>query len=86
MGTNTATCLPACTALKAPRTATSVLPYPTSPTTSRSIGCGRSMSRLTSSVALRWSGVSSYRNDDSSSACQRVSDGNANPLASDRRA
>jgi len=44
VGTRTATCFPACTALNAARTATSVFPYPTSPTSSRSIGRARSMS------------------------------------------
>src|SRR5213083_2034331 len=86
VGTRTATCLPACTALKAARNATSVLPYPTSPTSNRSIGRARSMSRLTSSEARRWSGVSSYRKADSSSRCHGVSGGNANPAASWRRA
>ena len=38
VGTRTITCLPACTALKAARSATSVLPKPTSPQMSRSIG------------------------------------------------
>src|SRR5213596_1649283 len=67
VGTRTATCLPACTDLKAARNATSVFPYPTSPTSSRSIGRARSMSRFTSFEARRWSGVSSYRKADSSS-------------------
>ncbi len=52
MGTSTATCFPPETALKAARTAISVFPYPTSPETSRSIGSGASMSRLTSSTAV----------------------------------
>ena len=59
VGTSTAACFPPCSALNAARTATSVLPYPTSPTRSRSMGIGRSRSRFTSSVARRWSGVSS---------------------------
>src|SRR5213596_2964018 len=86
VGTRTATCLPACTDLKAARNATSVFQYPTSPTSSRSIGRARSMSRFTSSEARRWSGVSSYRKADSSSRCHGVSGGNANPFASCRRA
>ncbi len=52
VGTSTATCLPSITALKAARTAISVLPYPTSPQIRRSIGLGRSMSRLTSSMVV----------------------------------
>ena len=50
VGTSTATCLPLMTALHAARTATSVLPNPTSPQSSRSMGTGSSMSRLTSSI------------------------------------
>ena len=50
VATSTATCLPSITALHAARTATSVLPNPTSPQSRRSIGNGRSMSRLTSSI------------------------------------
>ena len=38
--------MPSCTALNAARTAISVLPYPTSPLISRSIGTCRSMSAL----------------------------------------
>ena len=53
-----ATCLPSCTALNAARMATSVLPKPTSPHTSRSIGASASMSALTSTMALSWSTVS----------------------------
>ena len=40
VGTSTATCLPSITALNAARTATSVLPKPTSPQSRRSIGSG----------------------------------------------
>ena len=69
VGTSTATCLLSCTALNAARTATSVLPKPTSPHTSRSIGTGRSMSALTSSIAWSWSGVSSNGNASSTSRC-----------------
>ena len=42
---------PSWTALNAARSATSVLPYPTSPTTSRSIGRPSSMSALASAAA-----------------------------------
>jgi len=48
VGAMMATCLPAMTALNAARTATSVLPNPTSPANSRSIGISLSMSALTS--------------------------------------
>ena len=58
VGTSTATCFPSCTALKAARTATSVLPKPTSPHTRRSIGRSASMSAVTSAMARAWSGVS----------------------------
>ena len=47
------------TATKAARSATSVLPKPTSPQTSRSIGCGETMSWITAWIAACWSGVSS---------------------------
>ena len=59
VGTSTATCLPSMTALKAARSATSVLPYPTSPHSRRSMGTGFSMSALISAMAFSWSGVSS---------------------------
>ena len=52
VGTSTATCLPSITALNAARTAISVLPKPTSPQISRSIGTGFSMSAFTSSIAV----------------------------------
>ena len=45
-------CLPSTQLLNAARTATSVLPKPTSPHTSRSMGAGPSMSFFTSAVAL----------------------------------
>ena len=48
VGTSIATCFPSCVALKAARTAISVLPYPTSPATTRSMGTVFSMSFLTS--------------------------------------
>ena len=48
VGTSTATCLPSCTALKAARIATSVLPKPTSPEIRRSMGISFSISALTS--------------------------------------
>ncbi|OQA84529.1 MAG: hypothetical protein BWY27_01494 [Bacteroidetes bacterium ADurb.Bin234] len=59
VGTNTATCLLSQTALKEARMATSVLPNPTSPQISLSIGKPASISFLTSLVAFNWSGVSS---------------------------
>ena len=79
VGTRTATCLPSCTALNAARTATSVLPKPTSPETSRSMGTAASMSFLTSSMVVSWSGVSMNGNAPSSSPCHGVSGANAWP-------
>ena len=70
VGTRTATCFPSWVALNAPRSATSVLPYPTSPTTSRSIGRPASMSCFISRTARSWSTVSSYGKLASISACQ----------------
>ena len=86
VGTSTATCLPSWTALNAARSATSVLPYPTSPTTRRSIGRISSMSDLTSMAARSWSTVSSYGNEASISACHGVSSPKAWPLAPARTA
>ena len=80
-GASTATCLPSWIALNAARIATSVLPKPTSPHSRRSIGYGRSMSALTSSMALRWSGVSTYGKASSISCCHGVSWPNAWPSA-----
>ena len=79
VGTSTATCLPSITALKAARTAISVLPKPTSPQISRSMGLASSMSAFTSSIAVTWSEVSSWGNASSSSRCQGVSGPNAWP-------
>ena len=59
VGTTTATCLPFMAATKAARNATSVLPKPTSPQTSRSIGRPASRSSTTASIAACWSSVSS---------------------------
>ena len=67
VGTSSATCLPLIAALNAARSASSVLPKPTSPHSRRSIGRSDSMSALISASALSWSGVSSYGKDDSSS-------------------
>ncbi len=86
VGTSTATCLPSITALNAARSATSVLPYPTSPHTRRSIGRGASMSRFTSSIARSWSGVSSYGKASSISRCHGESGANACPPARSRSA
>ena len=58
VGTSIITCLPSEAALTAARSATSVLPYPTSPQTSRSIGRAASMSAFTASIASIWSAVS----------------------------
>ncbi len=73
------TCLPSCTAFIAARIATSVLPKPTSPQISRSIGRGSSMSALTSVMAFSWSVVSTKGNASSSSLCHGVSGENAKP-------
>ena len=59
VGATIATCLPALAATKAARMATSVLPNPTSPQTTRSIGCLERISFMTFSIAKAWSGVSS---------------------------
>ncbi|MNQ97053.1 hypothetical protein D3C85_1126810 [compost metagenome] len=59
VGHSSATCLPLATARKAARNATSVLPKPTSPQTSRSIGRPEVMSPITASMAAAWSAVSS---------------------------
>ena len=53
VGAISATCLPSATALKAARIATSVLPYPTSPQSSQSIGRGRSIAARISSQLVR---------------------------------
>ena len=86
VGTSTATCRPPCTALKAARMAISVLPYPTSPTSRRSMGRSPSRSPFTSSVALRWSGVSSNRKALSSCRCHAPSGPQGGRVATRRRA
>jgi hypothetical protein len=58
VGTTTATCEPAIAAMKAARNATSVLPKPTSPQISRSIGLPEAMSESVSAIAVSWSSVS----------------------------
>ena len=58
VGTTTATCAPDIAATKAARNATSVLPKPTSPQISRSIGRPDAMSSSTSAMARDWSSVS----------------------------
>ena len=79
VGARNATCLVSITALNAARMATSVLPYPTSPQSSRSIGVDDSMSRLMSVMAVFWSGVRSYSKASSNSCCQCESGLNAKP-------
>ena len=59
VGTSTATCLPACAAMNAARIATSVLPKPTSPHTTRSMGFSVARSCSTWRMASAWSAVSS---------------------------
>ena len=85
VGHSTITCLPSWQHLNAARSATSVLPKPTSPQSRRSIGFGDSMSALMSSIAARWSGVSSYGKLASMSACAGVSGANACPCTVERR-
>ena len=58
VGPITATCLPDMAATKAARRATSVLPKPTSPQISRSIGLPDDRSSSTSAMACSWSSVS----------------------------
>ena len=55
-------CRPAITAAAMARSATSVLPYPTSPTTSLSAGASRRRSDRTAAMARAWSAVSSWGN------------------------
>ena len=59
VGARIAHCLPPITHLNAARSATSVLPTPTSPQSRRSIGHGSSISCLMSAAQVSWSGVSS---------------------------
>ena len=59
VGTTTATCRPLIAVTKAARSATSVLPKPTSPQISRSIGRPDASSLSTTSIAACWSSVSS---------------------------
>ena len=58
VGTTTATCEPDIAVTKAARSATSVLPKPTSPQISRSIGRPDARSSRTSAIARDWSSVS----------------------------
>src|SRR5208282_4574034 len=59
VGTTIAVCLLLIAAAKAARSATSVLPKPTSPQMSRSIGRPAARSSSVASIALAWSGVRS---------------------------
>ena len=59
VGTTTATWRPASAVMKAARSATSVLPKPTSPQISRSMGVPAARSPITASMAACWSSVSS---------------------------
>ena len=58
VGTTTATWKPASAAAKAALSATSVLPKPTSPHTSRSIGLPAARSSMTVAMLAVWSSVS----------------------------
>ena len=80
VGTKMAHCFPAVTHLKAARRATSVLPKPTSPHSSLSMGTSRSMSSLISEMHRSWSSVSSYSKWDSKSRCHSPSGGKAKPF------
>ena len=73
VGASSATCLLFTIALKAARRLTSVLPYPTSPQSSRSIFRSLSMSSVISRTLCAWSGVSSQGNSSSNSRCHAVS-------------
>ena len=73
VGQSTMTCFLSCVALNAARMATSVLPKPTSPQTSRSMGLADCMSAFTSAMAESWSGVSWYGNASSISRWAGVS-------------
>ena len=79
VGARKPTCLPSITALNPARIATSVLPYPTSPQSSRSIATVDSMSFRISAIADCWSVVSSYSNASWNSRCQWASGLNACP-------
>ena len=81
VGARTATCLPSIAALNAALSATSVLPNPTSPASSRSIGADASMSAKTSRMARAWSAVSVQPKPSSNSSSPGVSAGNAYPWA-----
>ena len=74
------------TALNAALSATSVLPYPTSPHTSRSMGRARSISPFTATMVSFWSGVSSNGNESSNSTCHGPSPAKLCPSASSRAA
>ncbi len=81
VGASISTCLPFVATANAARIATSVLPKPTSPQTSRSIGRGASRSSFTASIAACWSGVSRYGNSASSRSSQSPSTSNGTPGA-----
>ena len=81
VGARIITCLLSWTALKAARSATSVLPNPTSPQIRMSIGCGDSMPSLTRSIASSWSRVSWYGKAPSNCICISLSGLNLKPIA-----
>ncbi len=86
VGTRIATCLPAATAMKAARIATSVLPKPTSPQTRRSIGRPSVMSTITDWIASAWSGVSSNGKVAAKLSYSWTFSGKANPSRARRLA
>ena len=79
VGTSTATCFPSITHLKAARRATSVLPNPTSPHKSLSMGQGFSISLFISRTASSCPSVSSYSKLLSNSLCHSLSAEKAYP-------
>ena len=86
VGTNTATCRPLSTALNAARMATSVLPNPTSPQISRSMGRADCISRFTAAIAVSWSSVSVHAKSASNSCIHGVSSGKRMPALASRAA
>ncbi|OPZ31566.1 MAG: hypothetical protein BWY99_02889 [Synergistetes bacterium ADurb.BinA166] len=84
VGTRSAACFPPWTARKAARSATSVFPYPTSPTSSLSMGKRRSISSRISEMATSWSFVSAWGKERSNWSKRSSRGGNANPSTSSR--
>ena len=81
VGQSTSVCRSLSATANAARTATSVLPKPTSPHTSRSIGLPASRSSFTASIACCWSSVSRYGNELSRRSNQSLVRSRACPAA-----